>query len=105
MILPVSFRDVPETFGARMVDDGTVLHCHFVDVEATVPVMFGTYVSVTTVVHEGDTYDGSYDVTPDWDGQTLPTSLRFCSDDIDVRPIPVASVSNVSGGRTVTVGG
>ena len=49
-------------------------------------------------------YEGPYDATPTVDGLTLPTRRRSMSDDVSVEPIPIGSVSNASGGRTVTIG-
>lgn len=49
-------------------------------------------------------YEGPYDATPTVDGLTLPTRHRSMSKDVSVEPIPIGSVSNDSGGRTVTIG-
>lgn len=49
-------------------------------------------------------YDGPYDVTPTVDGLTLATKSRYMSKDISIKPIPMVSTSNASGGRTVTIG-
>ena len=49
-------------------------------------------------------YEGPYDATPTVDGLTLATKRRSMSKDVSVEPIPIGSVSNDSGGRTVTIG-
>ena len=49
-------------------------------------------------------YDGPYDATPTVDGLTLATRRRSMTKDVSVEPIPIGSVSNDSGGRTVTIG-
>lgn len=49
-------------------------------------------------------YDGPYDATPTVDGLKLATKRRSMSKDVSVEPIPIGSVSNASGGRTVTIG-
>ena len=49
-------------------------------------------------------YEGSYDATPTVDGLTLATKRRSMSDDVNIEPIPIGTVSNASGGRTVTIG-
>lgn len=49
-------------------------------------------------------YEGPYDATPTVNGLTLATRRRSMSDDVSVEPIPIGSVSNASGGRTVTIG-
>ena len=49
-------------------------------------------------------YGGPYDVTPTVDGLKLATKRRSMSKDLSIEPIPIGSVSNSSGGRTVTIG-
>lgn len=49
-------------------------------------------------------YEGPYDATPTVGGLTLSTKRRSMSKDVNVEPIPIGSVSNASGGRTVTIG-
>lgn len=49
-------------------------------------------------------YEGPYDATPTVDGLKLATKRRSMSNDVSVEPIPIGSVSNSSGGRTVTIG-
>lgn len=54
---------------------------------------------------ETDTYDGNYEVEPAFESQTLGTKNKTLTDDILVKAIEVQSVSNLSGGRTVYIGG
>ena len=49
-------------------------------------------------------YEGPYDATPTVNGLKLATKRRSMSKDVSVEPIPIGSVSNASGGRTVTIG-
>ena len=49
-------------------------------------------------------YEGPYDATPTVDGLKLATKRRSMSKDVSIEPIPIGSVSNSSGGRTVTIG-
>lgn len=49
-------------------------------------------------------YEGPYDATPTVDGLKLATKRRSMSKDVSIDPIPIGSVSNESGGRTVTIG-
>ena len=49
-------------------------------------------------------YEGPYDATPTVSGLTLATKRRSMSKDVRIEPIPIGSVSNGSGGRTVTIG-
>ena len=50
-------------------------------------------------------FDGSYNVTPRFEGQTLNTRDKIMLDDVTVEAISVSSVSNPAGGRTVYIGG
>lgn len=61
---------------------------------------------VSTPTHvETDIYTGQTEVNPDFVGVTLETARKLLTDDIIVKPIQVESVSNLSGGRTVYIGG
>lgn len=51
-----------------------------------------------------ETYDGPYEVTPDFNDQVLETEDLLMSDDVIVKEIPVAEVSNPAGGLTLTIG-
>lgn len=48
-------------------------------------------------------YEGDYEVTPRLVEQVLPTNGRSMNDDVTVREVPVARVSNPSNGKTVTI--
>lgn len=50
-------------------------------------------------------YTGEYEVTPNFSEQILQTKDRRMADDITVKSIQVESVANLSGGRTVYIGG
>lgn len=51
------------------------------------------------------TYQGSYEVNPDFVGKTLSTKHKILRDDVTVHPIEVQRVSNPTGGKTVYIGG
>lgn len=51
-----------------------------------------------------ETYDGTYIVTPRVEAQSLPTAKRNMKEDVTVKAIPYAEVSNDSNGKTVTIG-
>lgn len=53
---------------------------------------------------EYDVYEGDYIVTPKVVQQTLPTAQRLMQADVLVKEIPYAEVTNVSNGKTVTIG-
>lgn len=50
-------------------------------------------------------YDGPYEVDPSFENQILETSHKLMLEDVDVHPIEVARVTNLSGGITVYIGG
>ena len=61
-------------------------------------------VGVTSgVLVGGVPYAGSYEVTPDADGEVLPTRSKTMSDDVTVRPIPYVETTNEAGGYTVSI--
>lgn len=49
-------------------------------------------------------YSGPYDVIPDFTVQTLQTENKMLTGNVTVQMIPVHSVTNLSGGKTVTIG-
>lgn len=49
-------------------------------------------------------YRGEYVITPAVDEQTLETSLKVMRDDVTVKAIPYAEVSNLANGKTITIG-
>lgn len=56
--------------------------------------------------HDALDYSGEYEATSKIsEDQTLETAKRYLSRNIIIRAIPYAEVSNLSGGKTVTIGG
>lgn len=49
-------------------------------------------------------HGGPYDATPTVDGPTLATKRGPMSKGVGIGPVPIGSVGNSSGGRTVTIG-
>lgn len=59
----------------------------------------------TQTVSIGDEiFNGEYTVTPKVEAQTMPTKQKVMTDDVTVLAIPYAEVTNVSNGKTVTIG-
>lgn len=58
---------------------------------------------VSGLLGEGIPYEGSYEVTPDVDGEVLPTRAKTMRDDLTINPIPYAETSNPAGGFTVSI--
>jgi hypothetical protein len=62
-----------------------------------------------SLVMDGDTpgeyeyYTGAYEVTPDWEGVTLETDDKVCTDNIEVKKIQKSLVDNTAGGQTLTI--
>ena len=71
--------------------------------ETDPPLVIELMADSVQVLPEG-TYDGPYQVTPTVDGFDVDVNDLFMKDDLTVNPIPVLSVPNASGGRTVTIG-
>lgn len=62
-------------------------------------------VSGAWVAAELPQYEGETEVTPSTTEQTLETAGKMVPDNISVNPIKYAEVGNLSGGKTVTIGG
>ena len=58
------------------------------------------------IVYVGDAelYEGKYEVTPTVEKQTLQTAKKIMKEDVTVKEIPYAEVSNPAGGTTVIIG-
>lgn len=52
----------------------------------------------------GELYQGSYEVIPTIDGNTLKTKGKYMNEDVIVRPIPYSEIPNKAGGVTVIIG-
>ena len=50
-------------------------------------------------------YTGEYEIDPKWTEQQLETANLYMTDNVKVKSIRIESVSNIQGGRTVTIGG
>ena len=55
-------------------------------------------------VGDAERYEGEYEVTPAVEKQTLQTAKKIMKEDITVKEIPYAEVSNPAGGTTVIIG-
>lgn len=60
---------------------------------------FAVNVGLTDIV----SYEGSYEVTPSVEAQTLPTAEKYMKKDVNVLAIPYFDVSNTAGGSTVYI--
>ena len=56
------------------------------------------------IVGEADWYEGDYEVDPRFVQQQLETKSHAMREDVTVHAIRVASVDNLSGGKTVWIG-
>lgn len=59
---------------------------------------------VITIDEPLPNYEGEYQITPKITEQVLETKNKTMLNDVTVFQIPYASVSNPSGGNTVTIG-
>lgn len=59
---------------------------------------------IVPVMEDVPKYEGTYDVTPKVEEQTLPTAEKFLEKDVTIKKIPYFEVSNTSGGDTVYIG-
>lgn len=49
-------------------------------------------------------YEGSYNVRPALDAQTMQTAGRIMKKDVTVEAIPIAYIGNTAGGETAIIG-
>ena len=57
-----------------------------------------------TAVVSAPEYSGSYDITPLFTAQVLPTAKKLMQKDVTIRKIPQYEVSNDSNGYTLIIG-
>lgn len=75
------------------------------DLSLLIPVDGESGIVTKVIGQDLPTYTGVTEVDPDFDGVTLQTADKVLVNNITVNPIKVESVSNLSGGRTVYIGG
>lgn len=88
---------------ANIETQAAVIPAHADDIDMHVPAK-----AAAVVYLGGDTcerYVGEHDVVPNFEQQVLPTKDKKMSEDVTVQAIPVSTVSNLSGGNTVFIGG
>lgn len=49
-------------------------------------------------------YDGTYEITPKVDGQTINTKQKYMKNDVSIKEIPYFETGNEAGGETVYIG-
>jgi len=64
---------------------------------------FGVVTKVTE--YDAPTYTGETVVDPDFVGKVLQTAGKVLTQNVTIKPIEVQTVSNLSGGNTVYIGG
>lgn len=74
-------------------------------IEDDVGIDLGVAEQIVVKHYDADLYTGAYEVTPDFTETVLPTRNTVLTDNVEVKPIQVESVSNTAGGRTVYIGG
>lgn len=80
--------------------DGSLPVVTAADENKVLTVVGGSWVAKSLPVYEGE-----YSVTPAVTEQTLATAQSYMDADIKVEKIPYSEVSNISGGKTATIGG
>ena len=61
--------------------------------------------AINITEYTGIPYEGPYSLTPRFFDQYLPTKHKTLDDDVKFEAIEVSRVSNLSGGKTVYIGG
>lgn len=90
-----------------------ILNVTFEQITADIPVQFDevddfsvNFGELTEIPPEDlPTYEGTHSIVPSFADQLLDTSGLLVEEDIKIEAIPLARVSNTSGGMTVIIGG
>lgn len=85
MIVNVSFAEVAAALPIRLTEDSK-----------TINISFGEG-------YNGKQYNGAYEVIPSRQDQTLNTQGCYMSNDVSVKQIPFAAVTNQQGGKTINI--
>lgn len=67
--------------------------------------IYGTVNVGAVIEKEVEYYEGSYEIKPDINSQVMPTKNKVMRDDVTIKAIPYAEVTNLANGITVTIGG
>lgn len=60
-------------------------------------------VNVDVLQTQGEEYSGSYEITPAVEQQIMQTAEKVMREDVTIKEIPYAEVSNPAGGTTVII--
>lgn len=88
---PARFEESDQSFSAQLKEEEILLHPNFGEVQ-----------TVTKYIG-GEPYDGSYEITPKIEKQTMPTEGKVMVSDVTIHKIPYFEVSNNGGGNTVYI--
>lgn len=129
MNLPVNFHDgdyevratlqeASVKFPVKFIDSQTItplkIRVEFQDGEKEIPISFSEEEFVDISFENAyeispskpiESYTGPYQITPHSYEQTLETTQKKMNQNLTIREIPYAPVTNSSGGITVTIGG
>lgn len=102
MILDIVFAEVRAELAVEFSGDSMDFDVTL-DAEEDLMADFG---EVNVIVSDAvPRYDGPHEVNPTFTDQVLDTSGLLLEEDIKIESIPLARVSNNSGGTTVIIGG
>lgn len=102
MILDAVFYEMTSEIDVDFEDNNLELNMEFSESQNIFNADFGEVIEVAA--EDIPKYIGPYDVIPTFDDQTLNTSGKVMTDNVEVKQIPISVVSNVSGGTTVWIG-
>ena len=95
MKINVTFRETGQSFNANFDQ--------FQESNQSFDTTFEHFQEVT-IRQDVEYYEGSFEVTPKVDAQTLATADKFMAEDVHIKEIPFFDVTNLSGGSTVYIG-
>lgn len=91
MIIDISFKASKQTFDIEFKESNQSLNFDFGEVQTVTEYVGGTL------------YDGDYEVTPTVAAKRLETAKKIMNEDLIIKAIPYAEVSNGANGKTVTI--
>lgn len=84
-----------------------ILNVNFAEIERALPIVFaedGKTINISFGEdYHGRKYNGAYEVTPSRQEQALNTQGCYMANDVTIKQIPFAAVTNQQGGKTINI--
>ena len=101
MKFTAKFTSTEQAFNAKFAATEQAFNAKFAATEQAFNAKFSNFQLATEYVDEE--YEGEYSVTPKVEAQTMPTKDKAMAEDVTIKAIPYAEVTNLAKGKTVTI--